>query len=174
MEPQIDYRGFENLRHSRYIVSCLLEEHSTQSYQFLGSPNLCVCFSGAAIYISLVEHPARMSCGALVAFSQWTPSYKRATVMQLPLAVLSTLFGLLSWWSSADRGWLAGALLIGAIPPFTFVAIKPTNDLLLVPGGDLSSLETIRLLRKWAQLHAVRSVLSICALVEYLSLLTKP
>ncbi|GJD06869.1 hypothetical protein Gasu2_12580 [Galdieria sulphuraria] len=152
MEPQIDYRGFENLR-QRGKAFVIQERKGCVSSQFTVYCQLavltCVCvFSGAAIYISLVEHPARMSCGALVAFSQWTPSYKRATVMQLPLAVLSTLFGLLSWWSSADGGWLAGALLIGAIPPFTFVAIKPTNDLLLVPGGDLSSLETIRLLRK--------------------------
>jgi hypothetical protein len=39
-------------------------------------------FSGASIYINLVEHPARMQCGTVLAVAQWGPSYKRATVMQ--------------------------------------------------------------------------------------------
>jgi len=39
----------------------------------------CAMFAGAAIYINLVEHPARMSCGTEVAATEWAPSYKRAT-----------------------------------------------------------------------------------------------
>ena len=45
-------------------------------------------FAGAAVYINLVEHPARPSCGTETAARQWAPSYKRATVMQASLAVL--------------------------------------------------------------------------------------
>ena len=37
-------------------------------------------FSGASIYINLVEHPARMQCETAVALVQFAPSYKRATV----------------------------------------------------------------------------------------------
>jgi len=33
-------------------------------------------FTGAAIYINLVEHPARMGCDTKIAFTQWAPSYK--------------------------------------------------------------------------------------------------
>jgi hypothetical protein len=32
-------------------------------------------FAGAALYISLVEHPARLACGTELAVTQWAPSY---------------------------------------------------------------------------------------------------
>jgi len=43
-------------------------------------------FSGASIYINLVEHPARIQCGTALALAQFAPSYKRATLMQATLA----------------------------------------------------------------------------------------
>ena len=51
----------------------------------------CTLFTGAAVYITAVEHPARLSCGTKVAATQWAPSYKRATVMQVPLALVGAL-----------------------------------------------------------------------------------
>ncbi len=39
-------------------------------------------FAGAAIYISLVEHPARLECGTSLAITEFAPSYRRAAVMQ--------------------------------------------------------------------------------------------
>jgi len=42
-------------------------------------------FSGAAIYVNLVEHPARLSCGTELAVKD--PSYRRCTVMQASLAL---------------------------------------------------------------------------------------
>jgi hypothetical protein len=43
----------------------------------------CTLFTGAAVYITAVEHPARLSCGVETAVAEWAPSYKRATVMQV-------------------------------------------------------------------------------------------
>jgi anthrone oxygenase-like protein len=128
-------------------------------------------FAGAAIYINLVEHPARMSCGTQIAATVWAPSYKRATVMQAPLAILSFLAGVSAWLLGGSIMWCAGAVLIALVVPFTFIAIMPTNHLLLAPGRDLASNETRALLIKWSRLHAVRSLLSLLALVVYLILL---
>ena len=51
---------------------------------------LCAAlFSGAALYISVVEHPARMQLETRIAAMQWAPSYKRATWMQAPMALVS-------------------------------------------------------------------------------------
>lgn len=133
----------------------------------------CTLFTGAAIYINLVEHPARMGCDTKTAATVWAPSYKRATVMQASLAILSFLAGVSAWLLSGDVIWLAGAVVIGLVVPFTFIAIMPTNHQLLEPGRDLASDETRNLLEKWGRLHAVRSVLSLVASVIYLVLLLR-
>src|SRR5580765_7159876 len=45
-------------------------------------------FAGAAIYITLVEHPARLECGTELAATEFGPSYRRATLMQASLAAV--------------------------------------------------------------------------------------
>ncbi|HEY2386305.1 MAG TPA: hypothetical protein VGK30_05040 [Candidatus Binatia bacterium] len=44
-------------------------------------------FCGAAVYINVAEHPARMGCDTRIAATVWAPSYKRATLMQAPMAI---------------------------------------------------------------------------------------
>ena len=131
----------------------------------------CTFFTGAAIYINLVEHPARMGCDIKTAATVWAPSYKRATVMQASLAILSFLSGVSTWLLGDSVLWLIGAVVVGLVVPFTFIVIMPTNHQLLEPGRDLASEETKKLLEKWGKLHAVRSVLSLVASVIYLTLL---
>ncbi len=70
-------------------------------------------FCGAAIYINLVEHPARMGCGTEIAATVWAPSYKRATIMQASLAILSFLCGVVVWVLGGGTLCLIGALFIG-------------------------------------------------------------
>jgi hypothetical protein len=127
--------------------------------------DLCGVFAGAAIYINAVEHPARVSCGNDVALREFAPSYQRATIMQASLAAVGCLAGLWSAWVLADS-WIAmGALLLGAVVPFTLIAILPTNKQLLEPSLDPSDTRTTTLLNRWGRLHAVRSVLSSMAFV---------
>jgi hypothetical protein len=127
-------------------------------------------FAGAALYINVAEHPARMTLDTRFAAAQWAPSYRRATWMQAPLALLSLMAGVASWLLGAGLGWAIGALLIGAVVPFTFIGIMPTNNALLAPGRDLGAVETRSLLERWAKLHVVRTLLSLAATILYLCL----
>jgi hypothetical protein len=127
-------------------------------------------FSGAAIYINLVEHPARVSCGTASAVSEFGPSYKRAAVMQASLAVVGLVSSLYVWWLGGGAGWLVGGVLLGSVVPFTLVAIMPTNKRLLSSSLDRNSAEAESLLRTWNRLHAVRSVLGT---VGFMSLLVE-
>ena len=127
-------------------------------------------FAGAALYVNVVEHPARMTLDTQFAAAQWAPSYQRATWMQAPLASLSLVAGLGSWLLGGGLGWAIAALLIGAVVPFTFVGIMPTNRALLAPGSDLAAAATRALLERWTKLHAVRTVLSLAATILYVSL----
>jgi len=130
-------------------------------------------FTGAAIYVNLVEHPARMSCDTKIAATVWAPSYQRGAVMQASLAILSFMAGAAAWWLGGGFLWLVGAALIGLVVPFTLIVVKPTNNQLLAPARDPASAETRRLLEQWGKLHAVRSGLSLAATLLYLDLLVR-
>jgi hypothetical protein len=131
-------------------------------------------FAGAALYINIVEHPARMTLDTKSAAMEWAPSYARATWMQAPLAIVSLLTGLGSCLMGGGIGWAVGALLVGAVVPFTILGIMPTNKALLATGHDLASGETRALLTRWARLHAVRTVLSLAATILYVYLALDP
>ena len=128
----------------------------------------CTLFCGAAIYINLVEHPARLSCGTEIAATEWRPSYERATWMQAPLATIAASAGIAVWMRSGGSLWLWGAVLIFAVVPFTLIVIAPTNKRLLHRERDLRSAETRQLLDAWGRLHAVRSAVSFVASILYL------
>ena len=127
-------------------------------------------FAGAALYVNVAEHPARMALDTRFAAAQWALSYRRATWMQAPLALLSLIAGLGSWLLGGGFAWAIAALLIGAVVPFTFIGIMPTNKALLAPDRDLGAAETRTLLEHWAKLHTVRTVLSVAATVLYVCL----
>jgi len=120
----------------------------------------CGVFFGAALYITLVQHPAALEVGPSFAGRFFGPMYRRGAAMQAALAVLGTLAGLWTWWRGSGLLWLCGALLLFAVVPFTLVCIKPINDQLLAPGREPEAADTESLLRHWGSLHAVRTVLS--------------
>jgi hypothetical protein len=122
-------------------------------------------FAGASIYITFVEHPARMLCPIPWAVAQWRPSYKRATLMQASLAVIGSLAAVSAWLAGAGLAWLVAGLLLGAVVPFTLIVISPTNKRLEDHGLDPSSEGARILLTHWGHLHAVRSGASLLALI---------
>jgi hypothetical protein len=124
-------------------------------------------FTGAAVYITAVEHPARLSCGTDVALAEWAPSYKRATIMQVPLALAAGVFGIVRSVQDGGLLWVLGAVLILAVIPFTLIVIRPTNHRLLDRGRDSRSDETLDLLERWGRLHAVRTALSLAASILF-------
>jgi len=128
-------------------------------------------FFGAALYINLVEQPARLSCGVSLAITEWRPSYERGTLMQAPLALIGSVAALTAWWLQRNAAWLVGGLLLLLVVPFTLIVIFPTNKRLESQELDLGSEEAGRLLRQWGRLHGVRTILSGIAFVVFLSIL---
>jgi len=129
----------------------------------------CSLFSGASVYINLVEHPARMECGVEIAATEFAPSYRRATIMQATCAAVG-LLSFAAWLAGLGFWWLVAGVLLGSVIPFTLIVILPTNKRLLSPELDRRSAEAERLLARWGRLHAVRSVLSGLALLLFLFL----
>src|SRR5262249_1472857 len=84
-------------------------------------------FAGGSVYIKLVENPARVQGGTELAVTEFGPSYHRATVMQVSLAVIGLIAGLGAWISGSGVWWLIGGVTLGAVMPFTLLVIFPTN-----------------------------------------------
>lgn len=126
---------------------------------------LAALFAGAALYISLVEHPARLQLADGPLLAEWQPSYKRALPIQAGLAVVGGAAGLIAWYQTREWQWLAGALTLLANWPFTLVALMPTNKRLLAMPIAAAGQESRALLVRWGALHAVRSVLGALAVL---------
>jgi uncharacterized membrane protein len=124
-------------------------------------------FAGAALYITVVEHPARMECGTALAVTEFDPSYRRATVMQASLAIVGFLAAMVSFAFASSSVWLLGGICIVAVIPFTLIVILPTNKKLLDPSLNRNSEAARQLLVRWGRLHAVRTVLSLAAFVVF-------
>jgi hypothetical protein len=136
----------------------------------------CSLFTGSSVYINLVEHPARMECGVELAATEFAPSYRRATIMQVTLAAACLLSSIAAWLAGATFWWVVAGVLQVSVIPFTLIVILPTNKHLLNPALDRRSAQTGQLMARWGALHAVRSVLSAVALLLflYLAIFRKP
>ena len=130
----------------------------------------CGLFAGAAVYVSLVEHPARVECGVELAATEFPASYRRGTIMQATLAAVGLLSSVAAWLAGAAFWWLVAGILLGSVLPFTLIVMLPTNMSLLSPALDRRSVSAGRLLARWGALHAVRSVVSCGALLLFLYL----
>ena len=124
-------------------------------------------FAGAALYITLVEHPARLGLNDGPLLQQWQPSYKRALPIQSGLAVIGGLSGLLAGYLTKDWRWFAGSVAVLANWPFTLLVIKPVNKRLMAWDPRNGDSESRDLLVRWGRLHDVRSVLGTVAMVFF-------
>jgi hypothetical protein len=122
-------------------------------------------FAGAALYVTLVEHPARRQCGPALAIAEFGPSYRRGAAMQASLAAVGCLAGVGDWARGHGALPLAAGLLMAAAIAFTLVVILPTNKRLLDPALDPGSAEAPALLARWGRLHAIRTVAGLVALL---------
>jgi len=125
-------------------------------------------FGGVALYVNIVEQPARLSLDDRALLVEWKPSYKRGAAMQAPLALVGFLLGMLAWWQTSHAGFLIGALLILAPWPWTLIVIKPTNDALLATNPDQAGPQTRSLIQRWGVVHGVRTVLGALATAAFL------
>jgi hypothetical protein len=125
-------------------------------------------FTGAALYVNVVEQPARLLLDDRALLAEWKPAYRRGTAMQAPLAMLGCLLGLIAWWQASHPGFLIGGIAMLAPWPWTLVAIMPTNKALLATAPDAAGPKSRALILRWGALHGVRTALGALATIAYL------
>ena len=125
-------------------------------------------FSGAALYVGAVEHPARRELADTALLVEWKPAYTRGAAIQASLAIIGFLLGVTAWWQSGNWIWLYGAVILLANWPYTLLIIMPTNRQLKATDPAKAGPETRALLEKWAMLHAIRTTLGFAATAVFL------
>ncbi len=128
-------------------------------------------FTGAAVYISLAEHPARLRLPDPAALAQWQPSYKAALPMQAGLAAASGLLGLIAWADKGGACLLLSAILIASVIPLTMFGIEPTNKKMLAMDAATAGPEARVLLLRWGGLHWIRNGLGAASVLAFLTCL---
>jgi uncharacterized membrane protein len=109
-------------------------------------------FTGAALYINLVEQPARLALDDSALLSEWRPSDRRGFAMLASLALIAAALALPAYFQPQDVRWLIGAIIVIASWPYTFFAMVPMNNRILTITAAESGAAR-ELVRTWGLLE---------------------
>jgi hypothetical protein len=130
--------------------------------------SVAALFTGAAVYINIVEQPARLVLDDRGLLAEWKPAYARGFAMQATLAIVGFLLGVAAWWMAGDWRWLAGAVVLVANWPYTLLIILPVNRKLDATPPEKAGPRSRALIVHWGRLHAGRTLLGFLATALYL------
>jgi hypothetical protein len=124
-------------------------------------------FSGAALYINLVEQPARLALDDEAMLDEWTPSDHRGVALLAGLALASAVLGLLQYFESQDVRWAIGALFIILTWPYAYFVMAPLNDqILTLAPRDIGAARV--LVGQWGLLEYGQTALGAIASAVFL------
>jgi Domain of unknown function (DUF1772) len=120
-------------------------------------------FLGAALYINVVEQPARLRLDSSSSVREWTPSNRRGFMMLAVLAVVSALLAYMDFARGGDVRWTIGGVLILASWPYAYFVMAPVN-IWLYTIPPRASASTIReLMREWGLLEWGQTAIGLLA-----------
>ena len=124
---------------------------------------VAAAFTGAAVYVNAVEHPARRHLDPGAALQEWQPAYKRGAAMQATLALVGFVLAATAAFLGAGTLVFLGAAFIIAPWPWTYFALMPLNNRLLAMTVDEAGPNVHPMLDRWNALHRVRTLLGAAA-----------
>lgn len=124
-------------------------------------------YSGAALYVNLVERPALLALDDRAALAGWKIALKRGAFIQAPLCVIGFLLGLIAWIMTYSLAEALGALAMLAGIPWTVAIILPVNKALQATATEAAGERSRAQLRHWYSLHSVRTALGLLALIAF-------
>ena len=128
---------------------------------------LAAAFFGAALYVNLVEQPARLALDDEAIINEWTPSDRRGVALMAGLSLLSAALGLVAYFSSQDVRWAIGALIIVLSWPYAFFAMAPLNDqILTLAPRDVGAARV--LVRQWGLFEWGQTAIGVAACLVFL------
>ena len=125
-------------------------------------------YVGLAIYIVLIEQPARLSLNSQALLGVWKSAYNRGHVIGISTTLITAILGIAAFVISHQVFWLAGAIAILLNVPYTLTFIRPTNNKLLLTQPEFAGDETRELIVKWEKLHRFRCIFGTIAVLLFL------
>lgn len=135
-------------------------------------------FCGAALYISAVEHPARMQMPIREAARQFGKSYPRAAIVQPTYIALTCIAsatkclkassGVQTGLSRSKQAHSLNLVLMAGCLIWTVAVMLPGNKALLKAERE-SDVSVKRLLQSWGRQHALRTIASLVSSIVLLS-----
>ena len=120
-------------------------------------------FVGAALYISLVEQPARMALDVRAMLQEWRRSHWRGFVTLATVAVIGAVFGWIDYARSGDVRWLIGATVFVLSWPYAYFLVVPVNlEIYAVPREETGS-RSRELMRDWGLLEWGQTAIGLAA-----------
>ncbi|KAI9356526.1 hypothetical protein DFJ73DRAFT_228429 [Zopfochytrium polystomum] len=138
-------------------------------------------FSGSALYMSAVEHPARLA-NPPQGIRLFKATIIPASVMQGSLSLTYMLVGAVTGVLTKDPEWFIPTVVGLAISALTLGWILPINNKMLALPESSTDLAVDgsgnvekgkAMLQRWGRLHWGRSLISSCALVYMINKLVK-
>lgn len=129
-------------------------------------------YSGAALYVNLVERPALLALDDRAALAGWRIALKRGAVIQAPLCVVGFLVGLVAWIATRSAADALGTLAMLAGIPWTVAMILPVNRALQAAAPEAVGERSRAQLERWYALHSVRTAFGVLALIAFFVALT--
>lgn len=123
-------------------------------------------FAGVALYISVVEQPARLASAPEVALAEWRFSFRRAGILQIVLVSVGVLSAIAAYSVGRGVSVLVAGILLAIVMVWTLVVVMPVNRQLLDPARTSATPDTDVLLKKWGRLHLIRTIAALLSLAE--------
>lgn len=125
--------------------------------------------AGLALYINLVEHPARMQIDDVKSLhKQWKAGFDRAKLLMVGVSLIPICGGIAAYAMNHSKGkpWLIAAGMLVVNIPYTALvilprSIRPINDYEVVARKDPAEVKDT--VDKWNTLHTVRTVVDLAA-----------
>jgi hypothetical protein len=123
--------------------------------------------AGAALYVNVVEQPARLELDDQALLSEWAPSDRRGVALMAGLSLVSAILGLAAYFETADVRWAIGALIAVCSWPYTYFAMAPLNNqILTLAPRDVGAAR--ELVRQWGLLEYGQTAIAVVATAVFI------
>jgi hypothetical protein len=111
-------------------------------------------FVGAALYIALVEQPARLALNAQSMIQEWRRSNRRGSALLSAVAIIAAVLAFIRFGQAGDVRVLLGGLIVLLSWPYAYFVMVPANIMLHDSADAHASASSSRqLMRDWGLLE---------------------